>query len=301
MPKPAPVYTTQFVLHPEQDSEYRHFENAAAHPFQAHAAGVPRGNAWWLAEAALASYWPPAGASAIFAGAGLQSDYLTAKGTDCYVAWQADAVIVAFRGTQPDQWSDILADAEAAQVPWDDGTHVHSGFAEALEDIWPMLTSTLAKLSNNRAVWFCGHSLGAALATLAAYRYGNTRGVCTIGSPYVGNPAFAAAFNAKLAGRTLRYVNDNDVVTHVPPPVFLIWLYEQVNFRRLIAPDGTISGGAPDIPHYFGDLIGRPQTLLEMVDGLTVGTLTVAPTFFLDHMPKAYAIWMWNDYETHGD
>lgn len=300
MPKPPPVYTTEFVLHPEQDADYRHFENAAAHPFQGQAAGVPRVNAWWLAEAALASYWAPTDASTIFRDAGLQSDYLTAKGTDCYVAWQADAVIVAFRGTQPNQWRDVFADAKAAQVPWDDNTRVHSGFAEALDDIWPKLTSTLATLSSTRTIWFCGHSLGAALATLAAYRYDKTRGVCTLGSPYVGNPAFASAFNARLAGRTLRFVNDQDVVTHVPPPLFFIWRYEQVEARRFIAPDGKISGNAPGIPHYFADLIGRPEHMLEVIEGLAAGTLTVAPTFFLDHMPKAYAIWMWNDYEASG-
>jgi hypothetical protein len=136
---------------------------------------------------------------------------------------------------------------------------------------------------------------------LAAFRYGNTRGVCTLGSPYIGDPAFAAAFNAKLAGRTLRYVNDNDVVTHVPPPFFFIWRYEHVDLRRFITPDGKISGAPPDIPHYFGDLVGHPQSLLEVIEGLRAGTLTIAPTFFLDHMPKAYAIWMWNDYETVGD
>lgn len=300
MPKAPPVYSTQFVLHPEQDSDYRHFENSQSHPFQSQAAAVSRVNAWWLAEAALASYWAPAAASGIFSAAGLQSDYLTAKGTDCYVAWRADAVIVAFRGTQPDQWADILTDAEAAQVPWDDDTRVHSGFAEALDDIWKSLSAMLASLSKNRTVWFCGHSLGAALAALAAYRYDKTSGVCTIGCPYIGNPKFASAFNDKLRGRTLRYVNDNDVVTHVPPPLFLIWRYEHVDSQRSIAPDGTISGNAPEITHFFADLIGRPQHVLEVIEGLTASTLTVAPTFFLDHMPKAYAIWMWNDYEASG-
>jgi hypothetical protein len=32
---------------------------------------------------------------------------------------------------------------------------------------------------------------------------------------------------------------------------------------------------------------------------LKQGTLKTAPNFLLDHMPKAYAIWTWNDYDTH--
>ena len=109
----------------------------------------------------------------------------------------------------------------------------------------------------------------------------------------IGNPAFAHAFNTKLSGRSFRYVNDHDVVTHVPPPIG----YEHVDLRRFIGPDGSVSSGEPAIPHFFADLIGRPETLLEMFEGLANGTLKSAPTFLLDHMPKAYAIWMWNDYD----
>src|SRR5689334_23587159 len=109
MRKPLPVYDIRFVIHPEWDAAYVHFENAAANPFQPRPAGFPRVNAWWLAEAALLSYWAPEPANRIFAAAGLQSDYLAADdGTECYVAWQSEAVIVALRGTQPDQWKDIL-------------------------------------------------------------------------------------------------------------------------------------------------------------------------------------------------
>jgi triacylglycerol lipase len=299
MIKPKPDYELQFVLHPEQDVRYVHFENAAAHSFQARPVGLPRVNLWWLAEAALASYWPPPDAERLFRSAGLECQYLKAGGSDCYVAWQADWVLVSFRGTQPDEWPDILTDVKVAQVPWDVGL-VHSGFAAALDDIWPSVKSALDTLSSSRSVWFCGHSLGAALATLAAYRYDATRGVCTLGCPRVGDPAFAAAFNAKVANKAVRYVNDYDVVTHLPPRVLPPWRYQHVDPRRFIASDGLVSGGAPIIPHFFEDLIGRPVVLLETIQGLLSGTLTLAPTFLLDHMTKAYAIWMWNDYETNG-
>jgi hypothetical protein len=57
--KPPPDYRLEFVLHPEADGEYRHFEQSDRSPFEARHASVPRVNAWWLAEAALASYWNP--------------------------------------------------------------------------------------------------------------------------------------------------------------------------------------------------------------------------------------------------
>src|SRR5262249_28042845 len=147
---------------------------------------------------------------------------------------------------------------------------VHEGFRDALDVVWPDLEARLAKISPGRQVWFSGHSLGAALATLAADRYVNTRGVCTFGSPRVGDPAFAKAFDTRLAGRSLRFVNDNDVVPHVPPP--LPTPYRHVETTRCIAPDGRVSGAPPSIEHFFADLIGDTRHLLEVMVGLNQNT-----------------------------
>jgi hypothetical protein len=70
--------------------------------------------------------------------------------------------------------------------------------------------------------------------------------------------------------------------------------------RRSIAADGVISGTPPPLIHFFEELIGRPQQLLEMIDSLNQGTLKTPPKFLLDHMPKAYAVWSWNDYDANG-
>ena len=63
MQKPPPVYEADLVFHPERDTEYVHFEQSAAHPFAANPSGLPRVNAWWLAESALLTYWSEADAS----------------------------------------------------------------------------------------------------------------------------------------------------------------------------------------------------------------------------------------------
>ena len=121
MQKPAPVYTLDFVLHPERDGAYQHFENASANPFQPNPTDFPRVNVWWLAEAALLTYWDPAEAIPIFEAAGFECEFISAGGTDCYVAVQTDFVVVAFRGTQPDKWKDIIADANILLAPWQTG------------------------------------------------------------------------------------------------------------------------------------------------------------------------------------
>lgn len=301
MLKPPPIYTTNLVLHPEQDLDYIHFEQAEEHPFENRPVGIPRVNAWWLAEAALVSYRDPGPASSLFETAGLQSQYVTAAGTDCYVAWTDTFVVVAFRGTEPDSWQDVLADARLTQVPSPTGTGlVHAGFAAALELVWAPLTAALAPLLRGRTLWFCGHSLGAALATLAAMRHPATHAVCTFGCPRVGDHAFAAAFTGRLAGRSLRYVNHHDIVTHVPAPVQPPFLYKHVDARRVIARDGSVSSAAPSFDHFFEDLFGKPASLLPVIEGMRADASWNAPTFLLDHMPKAYAIWLWNDYAQHG-
>jgi triacylglycerol lipase len=295
MQRPAPVYSLDFVLHPERDAAYQHFENALDNPFMPRPEDFPLVNVWWLTEAALLSYWSRETAIPAFEAARFQCEFIEKSGTECYVASQNEFVIVAFRGTQAGDWRDFLSDTNIVLASWQTG-RVHLGFRTALNVIRPQLDPILQRLAPGRTLWFCGHSLGGALATLAADVYPNTTGVCTIGSPRVGDPAFADAFNAKFAGRSLRYVNDHDVVTHVPLPIG----YEHVALRRSIAPDGSISDDPPAIPHFFADLIGEPAALLETVEALSVGILRTAPVFLLDHMPKAYAIQTWNDYDAHG-
>jgi triacylglycerol lipase len=294
MQKPAPIYSSDLVFHPESDATYVHFENGSTNPFVANPPDFPRVNAWWMADSSLLTYWPPDQANLIFGSAGLQSTFLKVGSTDCYVASNSSFVLVAFRGTEPDEWSDVLTDVKIKLVPWTVG-QVHRGFKEALDAIWPTLDAALAALPG-RTVWFTGHSLGAALATLAADRFASTRGVCTFGCPRVGDPTFAAAFDAKFAGRSLRYVNNNDVVTHVPPP----FGYEHVDARRFISSNGVVSNLPPSLAHFFAELIGPTVSLLQMMQSVMDHQLTATPKFILEHMPKAYGIWTWNDYDENG-
>jgi len=66
-----------------------------------------------------------------------------------------------------------------------------------------------------------GHSLGAAMATIIAYRYAtldlipNPSGLFTYGSPRVGDRKFINYFNT-LPFEHHRWVNDGDIVTKIP-------------------------------------------------------------------------------------
>jgi pimeloyl-ACP methyl ester carboxylesterase len=71
---------------------------------------------------------------------------------------------------------------------------------------------------------FVGHSLGGALATLAAvdfqdrYGYGDRISIYTFGSPRVGNPGWARYVDSLPFGnRMYRIVHRGDPVAHLPP------------------------------------------------------------------------------------
>lgn len=132
---------------------------------------------------------------------------------------------VVFRGTEHER--DVLADLDVRTVhetEWDKiNAHmrVHKGFCRQFMSIKASLWADLAK-SNHRRVVFSGHSLGAALATIASLFYaienennGKIVECYTIGSPRVGNHAFASEFSKHVSNHC-RIFNENDVVAMIP-------------------------------------------------------------------------------------
>lgn len=129
-------------------------------------------------------------------------------------------VVVGCRGTQPNEWNDIQADANAVMAVVGTFGRVHSGFKCEVDDIWPVLEGALR--DNQLPVWFCGHSLGAAMATICAYLCktsqiaSNPRELHTFGSPRIGCRKYIR--HAQVDH--YRWVHNNDIVTRVPP----VWM-----------------------------------------------------------------------------
>lgn len=127
--------------------------------------------------------------------------------------------VVACRGTEPTEWNDLKADANAAMAVVDVGK-VHSGFNREVDDLWPLLEAILH--GNDRPIWFSGHSLGGAMATICAYRCARSatqrspEELHTFGSPRVGSKRYVDQVPLKH----YRWVHNNDIVTRVPP----IWM-----------------------------------------------------------------------------
>lgn len=109
-----------------------------------------------------------------------------------------------------------------------DGCKVHTGF----NTIWTnMKNSTIAGLSDvgctpdtNNMIYITGHSLGAAVASLAAFDLAkngwNVAKIYTFESPRLGNKKFVAAFNDLFQGDRYRITHSYDPVVHLPPTAF---------------------------------------------------------------------------------
>jgi hypothetical protein len=126
-------------------------------------------------------------------------------------------VVVAIRGSEPDDYKDLLTDVNVPQETWAGKGRVHSGFCQALPDMEKLddKLATLVSSDPRSRLLFTGHSLGAAIATLVTALH-HPDYLYTVGSPRVGDRDFAESIH--LVNHA-RYVNCLDLVTTVPPPI----------------------------------------------------------------------------------
>lgn len=161
--------------------------------------------------------------------------------------------LVAFRGTA--NFSDWMKDFTALPVnlSWaPDAGCVHEGFAEVYGYCRESLTKLLvtgdpavAQAVFRGRMIFTGHSLGAALTTLAAYEY-RAKGteLVTFAGPRVGTRAFAEELDRCRISSHQRVVNNWDIVPHVPGGIYH-------HAGTAIVVDGGVDHGAgvPDLAH----------------------------------------------------
>lgn len=134
-------------------------------------------------------------------------------GAQCHVVSNNEMYVWCFRGTEPKEFSDIKADLNAWPDRAQAGGRVHNGFQNETEKVWDkLLKDQIKNLTPNQKFFICGHSLGGAMATVAASRLDNVDALFTYGSPRVGTRKFVKAINCVHH----RHVNNNDIVPKVP-------------------------------------------------------------------------------------
>eukprot|EP00884_Botryococcus_braunii_P001515 jgi/Botrbrau1/11364/Bobra.0038s0112.1 len=217
-----------------------------------------------------------------------------AMDTKMLMAWSCGTIIVAFRGTASVQ--NAMADLRAWQTihPPSRGSiirkpKVHEGFLKSwhanglaervVSRIMEILKAPDMHTAHPRII-FTGHSLGGALATLAAYDVAAQMQaehieahvtVYTFGQPRVGNHAFAEDYTLMVPD-AWSIINDQDIVSRGAK--FLV-LYKR--------------GGQRVIINALGDMIVRP-TPLEVSLQLTPGGGSVSQHYLGSYQRSVLAV-----------
>ena len=110
--------------------------------------------------------------------------YVDVNGAQAMILTNNKEQVIAFRGTEPKQFSDIAADLKAWKSKSKTEGKVHDGFYDEVNKVWSKITPLLSK---SKPLFITGHSLGGAMATIAASRLEDqTECLYTFGSPRVG-------------------------------------------------------------------------------------------------------------------
>jgi len=135
------------------------------------------------------------------------------------IAERTGAVILAFAGTDPGIWQNLATDIAIQPDP---NTDTHQGFQLAVQAAQVEIGQAVSRSQQSqKPLFITGHSLGAALAALAAQMAlaADTppRAVYVFGMPRTGGLRFQASYDASLGALTYRLVHGIDLVARVPP------------------------------------------------------------------------------------
>ena len=188
-------------------------------------------------------------------------------------------IIIAFAGTDPLVPANWISDFDVGlSIGFNAGLDagpglevkpglVHRGFDRAFDAVSEQVTQALAA-RGAQPVLITGHSMGAALAVIAADHLlseENLRAtaVYAFGMPRVGDEDFSVRYNDTLGANTYRLVHGDDIVATVPP--------SRLGFRHVGRLISCARGShfAPDQPTLeFSD---EPQLVGSLISGLQQG------------------------------
>ena len=177
------------------------------------------------------------------------------EGTQAILISTKQYLALAFRGTEKGCLKDIKSDLKATKTRCQTNGGIHSGFSNAFEKVGTAIQNDLNREEFQKLpLLVSGHSLGGALATVAAKRLKHHGGIAacyTFGSPRVGDEEWSYGIKTPI----YRVVNALDCVTMLPPGDIVV---------------KTLKGTAHFIP-FVGKFI---QRLLAKVEGyLHVGDM----------------------------
>lgn len=305
-PRPLPPETFDGLRPPRAGFPY--FAGADRYPFEPDALGYRAANAWWLADACLLAYGDRPFIERAFAASPLPAQGFT-------LGWLVDAdehrgmvvasdraLVVVFPGTRVGTHAildeselllinseDLLTDSLFLPAACAAGGRVHAGFLQAFEQVRARLDTLANEKSPQQNFWLAGHSLGGAIATLAAAHLGADafQSLYTYGCPRVGDAAFARTLPS---GKYHRVVNGADWICQLPP--------DSLGYTHGGTLRALTGGPARDpLSDWAGGMVDSFVALANMArqGRFRMGELPFAISGLADHAPIYYATLSWNE------
>lgn len=227
----------------------------------------------------------------------------TANETDYFVFGTNKATFLVFRGTEnPERGLSnivdtlITANSILAQRQGVRGL-IHPGYHDAYNRAHPSVRRSLRQFDRSKPIYITGHSLGGALATVAAYKLQkegfNIRAVYPLASPRVGDRTFTHDYERLLGNKTFRIKRRGDHVSEIPyyGPIGILFKYEHVGPYRSISQIGSSSR------HMVSLNTGRHddgKNFFIIANGLVHRENTVDRLFRRHHSRDHYFLPLWN-------
>ena len=202
------------------------------------------------------------------------------------------ATFVMFAGSDPGKFEDWVTDFDA--MPSAEG--LHTGFQEAVKTVLPVIAVAFAKrTAPSQPVFFTGHSLGGALAIVAASLVAIEPKVQVVVYTF-------GDYAQRLGGSTFRLINGTDIVPTVPLP--LSGGYRHVGQAIQCKTDGIFDLQTPAISPNENkpDLLQSAMEsaiadlgavkAVQLISGLGLGQFSqltkLLPRMVRDHIPDNY-------------
>ena len=215
-------HSWQVALHPGQSNDFFMLDHPSG--FIAEADGFSPVNAWWLSELSRLIYKKdhtegvasPLSRNDYLCRVGLrESRFFNHPHVQAALVETTDPgpgafAVIVFRGTAG-RLSNWRFNLDMAASCWPAGGRVHRGFGHLIMQIWEAVAQAIDPI--RQPLYYTGHSLGGALANLAA-SLRPPKAAYTFGAPRVGNHDFARTLSEI---DIFNVVNPHDVVTQLPP------------------------------------------------------------------------------------
>ena len=154
-------------------------------------------------------------------------------GTQAILVSGEGFIVLVFRGTEAMSIRDIKSDVRANKRSCESGGKMHSGFHDAFDNVRSMVEEVInAPAHADKPLYLTGHSLGGAVATVAAKKLAHPGGIAacySFGAPRVGDDDWIAEIRTPI----YRLVNSADCVTMLPPSsetvALIAWLLRLVS------------------------------------------------------------------------